>query len=566
MVYYTLSMNEHKKFGKPAHRPASLDGMVTDGRRLGVPLTRAYQPGKSSAAPTVGGRDHRADGFHAMRQSQHAASSTPEAAEANALSDEPIILDDSPKKGKKDKKQKHYYGNRRSRARTVLKRGALTLLVLMLAGAGYFGYKIYNTERHLFRGGGQAAALAQNVDINQLKGEGDGRVNILLLGIGGPGHDGPDLTDTIMLASIDPVTHKAVLLSIPRDLWVKIPGNGYQKINAAYPDGKSESTAKSLAGQEADGLALLDKTLEPVIGVPINYHMVVDFQAFQQVVDNLGGVTIDVTPNELNWPSANPTELYDPTIAWENHNNPIIAKEGIQTMGGAQALLFARSRETSSDFARGQRQRALIVAIKEKALSVGTFSNPIKISNLLTSFGSNVFTDLSLNDTSRLYTIASQINSSQIKSLDFVTAPNQLITTGNMNGLSIDEPRAGLYDYSDIQEFVRSSLPDGFIVKENAKTAVYNATSTTGAATTEAALLKTYSYNITTIADSTTTNAQTTILVDLSKGKDPYTRHYLENRFGVTARTSLPANSGITPPVGTAFVIILGEDVANSSQ
>ena len=172
-------------------------------------------------------------------------------------------------------------------------------------------------------------------------------------------------------------------------------------------------------------------------------------------------------------------------------------------MGGAQALLFARSRETSSDFARGQRQRALIVAIKEKALSVGTFSNPIKISNLLTSFGSNVFTDLSLNDTSRLYTIASQINSSQIKSLDFVTAPNQLITTGNMNGLSIDEPRAGLYDYSDIQEFVRSSLPDGFIVKENAKTAVYNATSTTGAATTEAALLKTYSYNITTIADST---------------------------------------------------------------
>ena len=556
MVYYTLLMNEHKKFGKPAHRPASIDGMIRDGRRLGAPVHRSYRPGDDAESPKLGKLDSRGDGFHAMRQGPQGLGSAQEAAETDALLDEPIILDDEVKDGKnkKAKKKKHYYGSRRSRTRTILKRGALALLLLILLSGGYFGYKIYNTERHLFRGGGKAPALADNVDISQLKGEGDGRVNILLLGIGGPGHDGPDLTDTIMLASVDPINHKAVLLSIPRDLWVKIPGNGYQKINAAYPDGKMESKAKTTAGQEADGLALLDKTLAPVISVPIHYHVVVDFEAFKDVVDNLGGVSVNV-----------PEQLYDPTIAWENHNNPVIAQPGIQQMGGAQALLYARSRETSSDFARGQRQRALIVGIKSKAFSLGTFSNPIKISDLLNSLGNNVFTDLSLNDTSRLYSITSQIGSNQITSLDLVTPPNNLITTGNMNGLSIDEPRAGLFDYSDIQNFIRTNLRDGFLAKENAPVAVYNATNTPGLATTEQAVLKSYGYNTTDTGEDTITSPQTTVVVDLSKGKDKYTRHNLEGRFGVTARTSLPANSGITPPVGTAFVIILGEDVATNT-
>ncbi len=566
MLYYTLLMDEHKHFRKPKRPSASLDGMVGSGRQLGVPVNRSYRPSPSAPADRLADSYRRADGFHAANNGPHGAVESPEAAETLALLDEPIILDDDGDKGGKKSKKKHYFGSKQSRLRTFIKRGALTLLALLVLGAGYFGLKIYNTERHLFRGGGEAPALAENIDINQLKGEGDGRVNILLLGIGGPGHDGPDLTDTIMLASIDPINHKAVLLSIPRDLWVKIPGNGYQKINAAYAFGKENSKAKTLAGQEAAGLALLDKTLQPVINVPINYHVVVDFKAFQDVVDNLGGVSLNVTPNELNWPSAAPTELYDPTIAWENHGNSVIAKEGVQTMNGAQALLFARSRETSSDFARSQRQRALIVGIKSKAFSVGTFSNPIKISDLLNSLGNNVFTDLSLNDTSRLYQITSQIPANQITSLDFVTPPNQLVATSNMNGLSIDEPRAGLFNYSDIQAFVHTNLRDGFLAKENAPVAIYNATDVPGVATTEQAVLKTYGYNTTVVGDANTTNSENTVVVDLSGGKDKYTRHYLEGRFSTTARTSLPANSGITPPPGTAFVIILGEDVANSSQ
>jgi anionic cell wall polymer biosynthesis LytR-Cps2A-Psr (LCP) family protein len=97
----------------------------------------------------------------------------------------------------------------------------LALVSLAVIGGAFFALRLYFLERHVLRGGGRAPALAENVDINKLKGEGDGRINVLLLGNGGPGHDAPDLTDTILLASIDPINHNTALLSIPRDLMGK---------------------------------------------------------------------------------------------------------------------------------------------------------------------------------------------------------------------------------------------------------------------------------------------------------------------------------------------------------
>src|SRR5207244_10638311 len=122
---------------------------------------------------------------------------------------------------------------------------------------------------------GGAPALAKAVlDPTQLKGEGNGRVNILLLGVGGAGHDGPNLSDTIMVVSIDPKTKDVAMLSIPRDLYVKIPGHGYGKINAANVYG---------------GPTLAARTVANVIGVPIHYYAVIDFSGFKQAVDSVGG-------------------------------------------------------------------------------------------------------------------------------------------------------------------------------------------------------------------------------------------------------------------------------------
>lgn len=539
-------MRENKKFRGPGKRPAPIDGIFTGSRELGLPVNRAYRPDRRVENPNLDKAMNRDDGFHPMNTSLGGPNPSPEADEA-ALLDAPIVLEDI-----KPDKKRH---SRRLKGARRLKKPILIASILFVAVIGYFGIRFYITQHDLFRGGGRAPALASRIDIKQLKGEGDGRINILLLGIGGPGHEGPDLTDTILLASVDPVNNKVSMLSIPRDLWVKIPGNGYQKINAAYPDGKLESRAKTEAGKDQDGLNLLDQTLEPVIGISIHYHAVVDFKAFKDLVDSLGGVTFNV-----------PERLYDPTIAWENYNNPVIAKQGMQTMHGQQALLYARSRETSSDFARGQRQRQLLVAVKDKALSLGTFSNPVKVSNLLRSLSNNVYTDFSLNDMERLYQIGTKITSSSISSLDFVTPPHAYLTTAPINGLSTVVPKAGQGNYSDIQSFVRNELRDGFLAKENASLAVYNATDVAGLAASKAAVLKSYGYNITTVANAVkASNPAKTTVVDLTKNKDIYTRHYLEQRFNTTAVTSMPASAGITPPVGSNFVIILGEDAANSN-
>lgn len=449
--------------------------------------------------------------------------------------------------------------NRLNAGRTFRKwalRSGLAVFLLLFSIGGLLFTQGYLKLHKVFKGGAShAAALQADVSPTLLKGEGDGRVNILLLGNGGDGHDGPDLTDTMMVASIDPVNKTAALLSVPRDLWVKMPTNfmgNYQKINAAYEAGKYSYLGKQDASNantpavEA-GFKSADQAVSQVLGITIHYNAVVDFAAFKQAVDTVGGITVNV-----------PEQLYDPTMAWENNWNPVLAKAGVQQMNGKQALLYARSRETSSDFARGQRQRLLITAIKQKVTSVGTLSNPVKISQLLGAFGNNAVTDMSLSDAVRLYDLTKGISDSSIQSLDLVTAPNSFITTGNMNGTSIDEPKAGLFNYSAIQSYVRSTLKDGYITKENAQLTVLNGTSVAGLATTKANELKSYGYNVTKVDNAPTTSYAKTVIVDLTNGADKYTRHYLENRYDVTATTKLPDTT--IQPGSANFVVILGQD------
>lgn len=431
-------------------------------------------------------------------------------------------------------------------------RSAVALLVIVVGVGGFLFAEGYLKLHQVFKGGASAAALQANVDPSLLHGEGDGRVNILLLGIGGAHHDGGDLTDTIMIASIDPVNKTADLLSIPRDLWVNVANYGQMKINAAYETGKykylgEETLDSGNTRAVRAGLDLADQVVEDVVGVPIHYNVLVNFQAFQQSVDTVGGVTINV-----------PAELYDPTMAWENNWNPVLAAAGVQHFNGKKALLYARSRETSSDFARGERQRALIMALKAKVVSLGTLSNPVKIAGLMSAFGNNVQTDFSLADATRLFSIVKDIGDSKVKSLGLTDAPHDLVTTGNMNGLSIVKPKAGLFDYSAIQDYVRSTLRDGYIVKENARIVVLNGSGQPGLATDEATKLKSYGYNIVRVDNAPTPTYAQTMLVDLTHGKDKYTKHYLEQRFKVNATTQLPDTAIQTS--GADFVLVLGND------
>jgi LCP family protein required for cell wall assembly len=441
------------------------------------------------------------------------------------------------------------------------------VLCLLLGTGGLLFAQGLNKTHKVFRGSGASASLA-SAKVTKLKGEDAGRVNILLLGNGGLGHEAPDLTDTIIIASIDTVHHTVSMLSVPRDLWVQVPGSGSSKINAAYEIGKYNEAGKidntnNNTKAVLAGFSKADQVIKNVMGIDINYNVLVNFTSFKQSVDAVGGVTVNV-----------PEQLYDPTMAWENGGNPVLAAAGTQMMDGNKALMYVRSRETSSDFARSQRQRAVILALKNKVLTAGTLSNPLKVSGLINAFGDNMVTDMTLAEGMRAYDIGKGIDNTKIQTVDLVTPPNNLVTTSSMQNVSIVVPRAGMYDYSAIQQYIQqlfnpptTAATAGAAVTagatatnapENALLAVFNGTTKAGLASAQAAVLKAAGYNVPTVGNAPSPAYAKTVIVELSNGAHKNTRKYLETHYGVTAVTVSP-----DPAIqaGSAnFIVILGSD------
>ncbi len=427
--------------------------------------------------------------------------------------------------------------------------------VILMAG-GYFGGLAYLNAKRVFRGGGGAAALQDNVDPMKLRGEGDGRVNILLLGRGGEGHEGADLTDTIPIASIDPIQKEAALLSIPRDLYVRSSGS-YSKINAVFANAKNRSLANTTTNdpsrkQKADdaGFKAIEDVLQATMGIPVHYHGIIDFEGFKKAIDTVGGVDVNVPA------SGEVREV----MRIDGRPYVLDVKQGQQHFDGMRALAYSRSRYTSmrGDFDRSERQRMIMVGLKNKIFSAGTYSNPAKVSKLMGDFGGNVQTNMGLGEVMRLYDIGKMMDSGKIASVGLADPPNNFVTTSNVNGLSVVIPRAGVDNYKEIQAFVRNRLRDSFLASENASVAILNGTATPGLAGKTAEDLRSYGYNVTVVGDAPTQTYQQTVMVDLRNGVKKYTRGYLEKRFKTTAVTSLP-DPNIAP--GSAdFVIILGQN------
>jgi LCP family protein required for cell wall assembly len=431
--------------------------------------------------------------------------------------------------------------------------------LLILVGGGLL-LRGYLAGRNIFKGGGNSVVLNNtNVDPTLLKGEGDGRVNVLILGKGGEEQkDGPDLTDTIIVASIDPIAKEAALLSIPRDLWVKSPSGYQSKINEVYADAKyavlNNYSSKQRTSQEAvdksekAGLEAIKKTVSDAMGVPVHYHVMIDFTGFRKAIDTVGGIQIDVKE-----------ALVDSSMAWLNGGSATIASEGLQTFDGKRALLYARSRKgtNGTDFGRADRQREVILALKDKILSTGTLANPLKLNQLISDFGGHVSTDFSTNEILRVYDLMKEIPGDKVVSVGL----NDYVRGETINNLSAQVPKAGLFDYSEIQNYVRNIMRDAFLKSEDAKIIVLNGTSTAGLATKKSKELKSFGYNVTSVGDAPTKTYTNTIIVDLTNGEKKYTLNYLEKRLGVKATSTLPDSS--INATGADFVIILGTDAAN---
>lgn len=382
----------------------------------------------------------------------------------------------------------------------------------------------------------------------------------MLLGKGGEGHEGADLTDTILVASIDPINKTANLVSIPRDLWVTVDGAS-SKVNAVYANHKYRALAaspKDKAAAEKAGVESLQETIGEVLGIPIHYYGMVDFQAFKQAVDTVGGVDIEVPEN-----LAVREYLWDTTTGKPYNLN---VPAGLQHFDSTRALFFTRSRHTSirGDFDRAERQRLFIQALSQKVLSAGTYTNPVKISQLMSDFGDHVSTDFSINDGLRLAQLAKDIKPANVKSIGLADPPNNYVRTDNINGQSIVRPLAGIGDYSEIQNYIRNTLKDPYLAKENAGIMVLNGTNTPGLASAQGDKLKSYGYNVVKVDTAPTQTYQTTTIIDLTAGKKPYTKNYLEKRLEAKTVTKLPDPN--IQATGADFVIILGQDETANSE
>ena len=227
--------------------------------------------------------------------------------------------------------------------------------------------------------------------------DGTSRVTILLLGVDRR-TDEPSRSDTIILVNIDPVAKTARMLSIPRDLRVFIPGKGVAKINAAYAMGDYD---KTVAG---GGPGLTMRTIEANFGIDINYYAEIDFDGFTNIVDTVGGLTMDVPypikDNEYPGPANQYMRIYFPA--------------GWQHMDGAQVLEYARTRHDDSDLYRSERQQQILLALRQQAVSLDLIS---KAPQLISDFGNAVGTDLSPSQALQLARLASQIGSSNIEQL-----------------------------------------------------------------------------------------------------------------------------------------------------
>ncbi|MEO8785418.1 MAG: LCP family protein, partial [Candidatus Saccharimonadales bacterium] len=262
-----------------------------------------------------------------------------------------------------------------------------------------------------------------------------------------PGHAGADLTDSIMLVSLDVKDKTAFMLSIPRDLYVNIPNDGYSKINAAYQVGNQLKFSQ--AGYPDGGMGMLESTVSSKLNIPIDYYALINYSAFRDAVNAVGGVNVTINSQDSRG-------LYDTFTHLDLPNGPV-------SLNGQQALDLARSRGDGpgayglySDFDRTTHQRQLLVALKDKSTSAGVFTNPAKVSSLFDAVGNNVKTDLTLGNIRRLYSLGNSIDGNQIKSvgLNDVNGKNLLMSYQGYGGQSALAPAAGLNNYADIQAFV----------------------------------------------------------------------------------------------------------------
>jgi LCP family protein required for cell wall assembly len=443
------------------------------------------------------------------------------------------------------------------------------IFVLFLAGGVYSGSLFYFTVKDIVAhaqipslpnlhlpipaissgGEGSGGEVMPRVDLPDW--EKKERVTILLLGVDKrEGEHGPWRTDTMILGTIDPESKTAGMLSIPRDLWMPIPGYGENRINSANFIGDRDK-------YPGGGPALAKKTVEYNFGVPVHYYVLLDFDGFEKIIDTIGGIDVNVerTLHDEQYPDPSPD---DP-----NRVRTIHFEAGLQHMGGKAALEYARSRRSTSDFDRSHRQVQIIMAVREQALRLNLIP---RVPELMVTLADIVQTDLQPGNIITLARLAGEIEQENLNSvvIDYNMTVEHVTPTGAWVLLPIREKiRPVVEELFTSPTSAPPPLPEEVVpveqinrlAQEGAKIVVQNGTPTGNLAAQTAAFLKEQGYHVVEFSDADRFDYSQSIIIDYT-GKE-YTIQSLAVLFNVT-----PENIRRSPNLKSEVDIrlIVGQD------
>lgn len=425
---------------------------------------------------------------------------------------------------------------------------AVVILGIAFLASVAVAYKFYSTSKKIIIENPPDSFLGSLRDMTsqkrkQLRGESGERINILLLGLAGENYPGENLTDSIIIASVNPKTYQTALLSIPRDLYVQIPDTAsYTKINALYARGQGKH------GNATEGIDDLKKALTDITGLPINYYVAIDFDGFKKVIDELGGIKVQV-----------PKDIHDERYPGPNYSYETFdIKEGLYTLDGDIALKYARTRhDEDGDFGRAYRQQLILESARSKAFSIGTLLNVPAINNILNTLGDHLRTDIPLDEIDSFLDLAGKIDTHTTlnKVLD-AGKPDSLMAVshvflGNVRAFILI-PRTGKYD--EIQELAKDIFNLGLIERkkkeiasEEATVAVINASGKAGFDKKLNNLLVKFGYQTKTtmpavIKSLRPSSRNQTAIIDLSNGLKPFSLDDLSKKFLAEISQNIPAN------------------------
>jgi anionic cell wall polymer biosynthesis LytR-Cps2A-Psr (LCP) family protein len=479
--------------------------------------------------------------------------------------DDPDLEEGSRRSRRAQKRRDKKAGKKpKSKARRITKAVLISLLIIVIGIGGYLLFKAINASDSVFKG-----SFFDLVQTQPLKQDENGRSNFLILGTSedDPGHQGANLTDTILVLSINQTTKDAFTFSIPRDLNVQYKKaclSGYSGKANVYFSCANDGTD---AASEQDRLTKTQGFISNIIGMDIQYGVHVNYTVMRDVVNAIGGnITVNIEGDDGSGPSSK-LGIMDANFDWKCGANYakrkticppnghfIDYKPGPQVLDAEHALYLAQARGDTdniglaqSNFDRERNQQKIIVAIRDKAMSAGTLTNIGAVTGLVDALGKNLRTNIQTKEIRTIMGLAKDIPSNKIMSIDLHKAGDSIFDGAG-------QPIQGQFEYSALQAYLNKAITQEPFAKESPHVTVLNGSGMPGMAQTEADKLIAKGFTLDVVGNAPDGTYPAKTVYQIAKDK-PLTAAKLKSLYGVTLLTTKPPVSVVG---STDFLVIIG--------